>query len=368
MSFVFTTRYSEILERIESLDPILYGKTRNYTDGAVTRLSPYISRGVISTKQVLESVKQRGYAFKEIEIFVKELAWRDYFQLIWQEKPEDFNWFESLDQGGLPKAVLEASTGIHSIDQSIIDLEQTGYMHNHCRMYTAALVCNIARLHWLLPAKWMYFHLLDGDWGSNAGSWRWVAGSNGGKKYVANQENINRYTASSQLNTFLDIAYEDFENMEIPEVLLSKSFPKLKSTFPEMQTIKVDPGLPTLIYNYYNLDPNWHKGNAANRIFLLEPDLFEQLPVSKNCIDFSFDLALNIPEIQMYLGSFQNLKTTYNLMDIRYKEHPLNSHYQGVEEPREWISSKVKGYFPSFFSFWRKLEKEIKNDFNNEIK
>ena len=51
----------------------------------------------------------------------------------------------------------------------------------------------------------MYYHLLDGDWASNALSWQWVAGSNANKKYYANQDNINKYFNSSQKQTFLDV-------------------------------------------------------------------------------------------------------------------------------------------------------------------
>ncbi|HAW80987.1 MAG TPA: deoxyribodipyrimidine photolyase, partial [Balneola sp.] len=50
---MFTTKYSEILEQIDQVDPINYGRTRNFIDGDVSKLSPYISRGVISTKQVM---------------------------------------------------------------------------------------------------------------------------------------------------------------------------------------------------------------------------------------------------------------------------------------------------------------------------
>jgi deoxyribodipyrimidine photo-lyase len=53
---IFTRQYSEVLRSIDAIDPIEYCKTRNYINGAVTRLSPYISRGLISGKQVLESV------------------------------------------------------------------------------------------------------------------------------------------------------------------------------------------------------------------------------------------------------------------------------------------------------------------------
>jgi deoxyribodipyrimidine photo-lyase len=49
----FPTAYTKIIERIHAIDPIQYGKTRNFIDGAVTYLSPYISRGVISASQVI---------------------------------------------------------------------------------------------------------------------------------------------------------------------------------------------------------------------------------------------------------------------------------------------------------------------------
>ena len=45
--------YEQLIKRLDEIDPIAYGKSRNFTDGAVTELSPYISRGVIDTKTVL---------------------------------------------------------------------------------------------------------------------------------------------------------------------------------------------------------------------------------------------------------------------------------------------------------------------------
>ena len=43
----FPANYDEIVYRIDKIDPIQYSKTRNYIDGNITYLSPYISRGVI---------------------------------------------------------------------------------------------------------------------------------------------------------------------------------------------------------------------------------------------------------------------------------------------------------------------------------
>ncbi|MDP1843438.1 MAG: FAD-binding domain-containing protein, partial [Sediminibacterium sp.] len=197
MGQYFTTNYASILEKIESIDPIAYGKTRNFIDGDITYLSPYISRGVISTKQLVESVLARGYRVEQIESFIKECCWRDYFQRVAQVK----NVNQDIKQEqvpvlnkAIPLSIANANTGIEGIDKAIQDLYAQGYMHNHCRMYTASVVCNIAQSHWLIPAQWMYYHLLDGDWASNACSWQWVAGANSSKKYYANQENINRYT------------------------------------------------------------------------------------------------------------------------------------------------------------------------------
>ncbi|MGS0527816.1 hypothetical protein ACU8V7_24160 [Zobellia nedashkovskayae] len=58
---IFPTSYPEILQRIRNIDPVKYGKTRNFVNGSVTYLSPYISRGIISTKFILSEILKRGY-------------------------------------------------------------------------------------------------------------------------------------------------------------------------------------------------------------------------------------------------------------------------------------------------------------------
>ena len=85
----FPTDYSQILERINHINPIQYSKTRNFINGAVTHLSPYISRGVISVKQVMENVLQKGYKPYQVEKFLQELAWREYYQRVWQHINDD---------------------------------------------------------------------------------------------------------------------------------------------------------------------------------------------------------------------------------------------------------------------------------------
>ena len=362
MNDLFTTEYKTILQKIDLVDPVQYGKTRNFINGAVTCLSPYISRGVISTKQVLNRMLEKGYKIQQIETFVKELCWRDYFQRVGQFKDLNKNIRqpqEPVSNDEIPVQILHASTGIQGIDIGIKQLYLTGYMHNHSRMYTASLVCNIAQSHWYHPARWMYCHLLDGDWASNSCSWQWVAGANSNKKYYANQENINKYTNTNQSNTYLDKSYEEIGSVEIPAALLHTQRFLAETNLPAAQNIKIDAGVPTFIYNYYNLDPLWHKEEAGNRILLIEPDFFSQYPVSKMCMDFIFALCKNIPGMHVFTGSFQSFTDIYTVENIYYKEHPLNIGYVGTEEPRDWITDNVTEYYSSFFGYWKKVEKQL---------
>jgi deoxyribodipyrimidine photo-lyase len=358
----FVTDYNGILEKLDQIDPVKYGSSRNYVDGAVTYLSPYISRGVISTKQVLDSVLKKGYEISQIGSFIKELCWRDYFQRVAQVKDlnsEIRQCQTPISNHEISSQILTAATGIEVIDNAIKQLYQTGYMHNHCRMYTASLVCNIANSHWHHPAKWLYYHLLDGDWASNACSWQWVAGANSSKKYHANQENINKYSHTNQYNTYLDKPYEALENMPTPLQLLATERFLPVTELPENTSIRYDSGLPTFIYNYHNLDPLWHKDEAGNRVLLIEPAFFSEYPVSSKCIAFMRALGKNIPDIQLYVGSFQSFSNEYKVENAYYKEHPFNSGYGGTEEERDWIIEEVTGYHPSFFSYWKKVEKRL---------
>jgi deoxyribodipyrimidine photo-lyase len=362
MDSTFETAYSSILKKLDQVDPVKYGRTRNYLNGAVTYLSPYISRGVISTKQVLENVLAKGYKISQIENFVKELCWRDYFQRVAQVKDlnSDIKQLQTpIANHGISSSIINASTGIDAIDHTIKLLYQTGYMHNHCRMYLSSIACNIAKSHWHHPAQWMYYNLLDGDWASNACSWQWVAGANSSKKYYANQENINKYCYTDQLNTYLDTSYEELENMDVPASLLDTEKIEFKIELPEGSPIEIDSSLPTYIYNYYNLDPLWHKDEEGNRVLLIEPEFFARYPVSKNCIDFMLALSKNIPGIKVYVGSLNSFIQLHQPGNTFYKEHPFNQHYQGIKEERDWISDKVVGYYPSFFSYWKKIERFI---------
>ncbi|MGD9255658.1 MAG: hypothetical protein PVF23_07820, partial [Chromatiales bacterium] len=86
--------------------------------------------------------------------------------------------------------------------------------------------------------------------------------------------------------------------------------------------------------------------------------VFRQYPVAPKNIAFTLKLAENIPDIQLYCAEFDTLQQQVPVETIVYKEHPLNRHYRGHEDPREWMFT-VEGYFPSFFKFWKRCKKEL---------
>jgi deoxyribodipyrimidine photo-lyase len=70
-------------------------------------------------------------------------------------------------------------------------------------------------------------------------------------------------------------------------------------------------------------------------------------------------LAENIKDIQVFVGSFDELKIAYKGSAIYFKEHPLNKHYKGYVDERSWIIDGAQAT-GSFFSFWKKNEKGIR--------
>ena len=388
--------YASLLEQVKSYQPGKYHNTRNYINGAVTSWSPYISRGLLSPVLVMEQLKS-NHNYQEWIGFMQHMAWREYFQRVWQHQGDlilqDLKSIQTnviLKQ--LPVPLYNASTGIHAIDHAIHHLYDTGYLHNHLRMYLSMLHSNIFKAAWLPGAKWMYAHLLDHDPAANFLSWQWVAGTFSSKKYIANQDNINKYTNTKQEGSYLDTEYENLTEAIFNKAGQIKSNHTGQWSAPLDQHFDIDTNTilknikeknlsqifdinqvlssqPFCIYNSFNLDPLWHAEASVNRILLLEPNHLNQFPITEKVLQFVIDLAkANIPGIQIFIGNFEDLSqtiqtslSTSNAKPIIYfKEHPTTKHYQGIQEERDWLFPQVNGYYPSFFGYWKKCERFLK--------
>lgn len=361
----FPTTFNDILTRIDQLDMAAYSESRNYLEGTVSRLSPYISRGAVTLPFVLNRILERS-SRKDAERFIYELAWREYFQRVWHlrgwEIMDDmFGPQQQVLHHNHIKGIVNAMSGIEAIDKQITGLYATGYMHNHARMYVASLTCNIGRAHWKTPAQWIYYHLLDGDLASNSLSWQWIAGTFSSKKYYCNQSNINRFCGTNQTGTFLDCTYEEIERLQVPtelEETEQAQLPDVTLSLSPKSNCVIDHDLPLLLYNSYNLDPLWRSDQPANRVFLIEPSHFKKFPVSKRVLDFMVALSANIPEIQVFVGELDQIEGLSKFPGIYSKSHPAFKHYPGAKDQPEWMfpEATVKS---SFSSFWKSCGKRL---------
>jgi len=356
-------KYEEILQQVDRIDAVAYGQRRNYVDGPVSYLSPYISRGVISLPLVKERLLLR-YTSQQAYAYIFELAWREYFQRQWVQLG-DHIWTDirqpqtGMEYRGLPDAILNAHTGINAIDDAIRQLYTHGYMHNHIRMYVASIGCNIARAHWQPLSRWMYYHLADHDIASNTLSWQWVAGTFSAKKYYCDQTNINKYCHTNQKNTFLDVPYEQLPLIPVPEILQAHSLPSLTTTLPVKKMPVMDKNKPLLLYNAYNLDPLWRQDIDANRVLLLEPSHYAAYPVSDQVISFILALAENIHDIQIFCGEVDELISDYPTDSIYSRQHPAFMHYPGIKDAPDWLFPEVTTVKGSFMSYWKQCEKYL---------
>ena len=214
-----TARFAPTLEaahaRLAALRPSDYARSRNHLGGAVTRLSPYLTHGMLSLPHVVEQLRlQHGIGLEHK--LMQELGWRAFFQHAWRHDGEGI--FASLHPGPLPDAayaqelpadIREGRSGVPVIDQAVRALYREGYVHNHARMWLASYVVHLRKVHWRAGADWMVGHLLDGDLGSNHLSWQWVAGTGSSKPYLFNVDNVTKYAPAAwhSPGTAIDTSY-----------------------------------------------------------------------------------------------------------------------------------------------------------------
>ncbi len=213
-----------------------YEKTRNYLDGTVTRLSPYIRYGVLSLAEVRDEALSLASHPLDVEKFINELGVRHYWQLVYKALGHDI-WkdIEAYKTGFsahqyadiLPDDIRQAETGVRFIDDFITELYDTGYIHNHARMWLAGYVVHWRRIKWQVGARWFLEHLLDGDPASNNLSWQWVASTFSQKPYFYNLENVIRFTGDKYKGNAevlghedVDASYDDLARRLFPNVEL----------------------------------------------------------------------------------------------------------------------------------------------------
>lgn len=202
------------LERMQAFVPGMgraYAVGRNTDPGpggayAVSRLSPWVRRRLVGEDELARAALE-AHGPRAAEKFVQEVIWRTYWKGWLELRPQVWDrYLVTRDQARAAAArdpalardlaAAEAgTTGIDAFDAWARELAETGWLHNHARMWFASIWVFTLRLPWRLGADLFLRRLMDGDPASNTLSWRWVAGlQTVGKTYLATADNIARYT------------------------------------------------------------------------------------------------------------------------------------------------------------------------------
>ena len=225
-----------------------YAAGRNTDPGpsspsAVSRLSPYLRYRLIAEQELIAYVLAQ-HSMAASEKYVQEVLWRTYWKGWLEMRPAVWSRYlaerdRQRDSLADVKRLADAeagNTGIEGFDDWTRELTQTGYLHNHARMWFASIWIFTLHLPWALGADFFLRHLIDADAASNTLSWRWVAGlQTSGKTYLATADNIARYTGGRFAPAGLA---RDAVPLTEPPIEPARPLPDLPPH---------DPGLPALL-------------------------------------------------------------------------------------------------------------------------
>ncbi|UTR13949.1 DNA photolyase family protein [Salipaludibacillus sp. LMS25] len=150
-----------------------------------SKLSPFIKTGALSPATIFHSVMAHlDAAGKGAETYIKELAWRDFYAMIYhvypetdkqeyQQKYRQLPWRK--EEGDLWQRWITGTTGFPIVDAGMRQLNATGWMHNRLRMITASFLTKDYFIDWRLGDAYFAKKLIDYDIASNVGGWQWVA-------------------------------------------------------------------------------------------------------------------------------------------------------------------------------------------------
>jgi deoxyribodipyrimidine photo-lyase len=249
MTETFPLTRDAALERWRAFLPQVrsYGARRNFvstTHADVSRLSPAIRFGLITPEEIVRQTLAR-HELRAVEKWGQEVCWRSYWKGWLEMRPQVWrSWRQRVNElrVSLPNDVLtraqevsEGRSGVAVMDHFASELRETGYLHNHARMWWASFWIHAERLPWELGAEFFFQHLLDADPASNTLSWRWVAGlQTAGKTYLVRRSNLERYCVASLLEDTTGL--ERIEDGRVTPVVLTDHADLTRQSLPEIPT------------------------------------------------------------------------------------------------------------------------------------
>lgn len=154
-----------------------YDETRNFPaiDGS-TKLSPYLRFWLVSIRTVYWHAAQSDTP--GAQIFISELAWRDFWQHIayhfpearykeFQQKRRDMQW---RNNESWMEAWKTWKTGYPIVDAGMRQLIKEWWMHNRVRMIVASFLTKDLLIDWRRWERYFAEYLLDYDANVNIGN------------------------------------------------------------------------------------------------------------------------------------------------------------------------------------------------------
>jgi len=167
-----------------------YDQTRNFPAiKGPSYLSVHLRFGTVSIRQLVSLALQRQMAGSTgASTWLGELIWRDfYFQILanfphvaeraFKPEYDSIAWEQGAHAQSLFKAWCDGKTGFPLVDAAMLQLNQTGYMHNRLRMVTGSFLVKHLGIDWRWGERYFAEKLNDFDLSANNGGWQWVSSS-----------------------------------------------------------------------------------------------------------------------------------------------------------------------------------------------
>lgn len=160
-----------------------YRQVRNFPfKNGTSRLSHHLRTGEISIRTVYHRANEAKDSQGK-ETFIKELAWRDFYNMVYVANPEQKNKaikpeFDYVSWRNMEEdfdAWKEGKTGFPIVDAAMRQLKETGWMHNRARMIVASFLMKDLLIDWRWGERYFQEQLIDYDAASNIGGWQWAA-------------------------------------------------------------------------------------------------------------------------------------------------------------------------------------------------
>ena len=289
-----TASRSAALERLDCFCPragLEYHNCRNYDygrndDQKVSGLSPYIRIGLLNEAECARTALSK-HSERQCRKFLEELFWRVYWKgylenhrAIWNQYRRDLNLVLRDDSLARGIATAESGrTGIDCFDSWVKELVETGYLHNHARMWFASIWIFTLKLPWQAGAHFFLSHLLDGDVATNTLSWRWVAGLHTkGKTYLARRSNIAKYTGNR------------FAPAQLASTAVALTEDPIQTLSPRIQAAPIEIVRPSK-YGFIFTDddasiPDFGENRPQTALALFPENRYANAGVSQRVVDF----------------------------------------------------------------------------------